>query len=142
MGIAAQQSLKLSVLDQSPIRSGATAADAINETVQLAEAADRLGGAFAFAVWDGRQQAVVAHRDPGVPNWLDTSEHREGFLTPRWAYSETPQREDWPSITAQKVPFDEIRKHLPETTRSVSPEERREQVFTRARHVQKRFRVF
>jgi len=35
--------VKLSVLDQSPIRSGATAADAINETVQLAEAADRLG---------------------------------------------------------------------------------------------------
>ena len=35
--------MKLSVLDQSPIRSGATPADALNETVQLAEAADRLG---------------------------------------------------------------------------------------------------
>ncbi len=35
--------LKLSVLDQSPVRSGATPADAINETVQLAQAADRLG---------------------------------------------------------------------------------------------------
>ena len=36
-------SLKLSVLDQSPIRSGATAADALAETVELAQAADRLG---------------------------------------------------------------------------------------------------
>lgn len=35
--------LKLSVLDQSPVRSGATPADAVNETVQLAQAADRLG---------------------------------------------------------------------------------------------------
>src|SRR5918999_6044585 len=33
----------LSVLDQSPVRSGGTAADAIRETLQLAEAADRLG---------------------------------------------------------------------------------------------------
>ena len=35
--------IRLSVLDQSPIRSGGTAADAIGETVQLAQAAERLG---------------------------------------------------------------------------------------------------
>ena len=35
--------IRLSVLDQSPIRSGGTAADAIDETVQLAQAAERLG---------------------------------------------------------------------------------------------------
>ena len=33
----------LSVLDQSPVRSGATASDAIHETLELARAADRLG---------------------------------------------------------------------------------------------------
>lgn len=33
----------LSVLDQSPIRSGGTAADAIHETLELAQAAERLG---------------------------------------------------------------------------------------------------
>ncbi len=33
----------LSVLDQSPIRSGATPALAVAETLQLAQAADRLG---------------------------------------------------------------------------------------------------
>ena len=36
-------SVTLSVLDQSPIRSGGTAEDAIRETLQLAQAADRLG---------------------------------------------------------------------------------------------------
>ncbi len=35
--------IRLSVLDQSPIRSGGTAADAVRETLALAEAAERLG---------------------------------------------------------------------------------------------------
>jgi luciferase family oxidoreductase group 1 len=35
--------LRLGVLDQSPVRSGGTAADAIHETLDLAEACDRLG---------------------------------------------------------------------------------------------------
>jgi luciferase family oxidoreductase group 1 len=35
--------LQLSVLDQSPVRSGGTPADAIAETVRLAQAAERLG---------------------------------------------------------------------------------------------------
>ena len=35
--------LALSVLDQSPIRSGSTAADAIRETIELAQTCERLG---------------------------------------------------------------------------------------------------
>ena len=35
--------MKLSVLDQSPIRKGGTAADAVHETIALAKAAERLG---------------------------------------------------------------------------------------------------
>jgi luciferase family oxidoreductase group 1 len=35
--------MRLSVLDQSPIRSGGTAADAIHETLELAQICDRLG---------------------------------------------------------------------------------------------------
>ncbi|HEY3068442.1 MAG TPA: LLM class flavin-dependent oxidoreductase [Methylomirabilota bacterium] len=34
---------RLSILDQSPVRSGGTPADAVHETLQLAETADRLG---------------------------------------------------------------------------------------------------
>jgi luciferase family oxidoreductase group 1 len=39
----ASEAMLLSVLDQSPIRSGATAADAVAETIELARLADRLG---------------------------------------------------------------------------------------------------
>jgi hypothetical protein len=35
--------LRLSVLDQSPIRQGGTPADAVRETLELAQLCDRLG---------------------------------------------------------------------------------------------------
>ena len=33
---------------------------------------------------DGSVRWVVAHRDPGVPNWLDTAGHRRGTVGVRW----------------------------------------------------------
>ncbi len=33
---------------------------------------------------DGSVEFVVAHQDPGHPNWLDTSGHNFGFMTLRW----------------------------------------------------------
>jgi hypothetical protein len=33
---------------------------------------------------DGSFRLVVAHRDPGLPNWLDTAGHREGLVFCRW----------------------------------------------------------
>jgi hypothetical protein len=107
--------------------------------------ANRLGssnGHQAQADADGVIRWVVAHRDPGVANWIDTSGHPVGFLTPRWAYSETPAAEEWPSVTAQKVHFGDILEHLPEGTPVVSAESRREQIRIRQEHVQKRYRCF
>jgi hypothetical protein len=91
---------------------------------------------------DGVLRFVIAHRDPAVPNWLDTTGHREGFMSPRWTYADTPPREDWPTVTARKVPFDQLREHLPESTRTVSPSERMEQIRIRQAHVQRRYRPF
>jgi hypothetical protein len=88
---------------------------------------------------DGHVRYVIAHRDPGVPNWLDTTGHPEGFMAPRWAYFEKPPPEIWPTITATKVRFDEIRRHLPAGTRTVSAAERREAIRIRQLHVQRRF---
>jgi len=88
---------------------------------------------------DGAIRWVVAHRDPGVPNWLDTTGHPEGFMAPRWAYFEKPPPERWPTIRATKVAFDAIRAQLPPGTRSVSPAERVEQIRIRQLHVQRRF---
>ena len=42
----------------------------------------------AVADADGHVRIVVAHRDPGVPNWLDTAGHRRGGLALRWVGAE------------------------------------------------------
>lgn len=91
---------------------------------------------------DGALRWVIAHRDPGVPNWLDTTGHPEGFMSPRWSYSETPARENWPTITASKLPFDSIRAHLPAEVRTVTPDERAERIRIRQEHVRRRYRSF
>ena len=91
---------------------------------------------------DGALRWVIAHRDPEVPNWVDTTAHREGFMAARWSYSRTPPAEQWPVIEAVKVPFDEIRRHLPEGVRTLSAAERAERIRVRQLHVQRRYRVF
>ncbi len=109
------------------------------------EYGERLGSLNGFQVEpdaDGVIRLVIAHEDPGVPNWIDTSGHREGFLTPRWAYSEQPPPEQWPTITATRVKLADVRAHLPAETRTVTPAERRAQLAVRRMHVQKRFRAF
>jgi hypothetical protein len=53
---------------------------------------------------DGRFRVVVAHRDPGVPNWLDTAGHREGLVFCRWLEAETPPE----APTSRVVPVDAL----------------------------------
>ena len=112
------------------------------ESMEYANQTGSLNGYQMTPDEDGVFRMVVAHRDPGVANWLDTSGHPEGFLTARWAYSATPAEADWPQITAKKVQFDAIADHLPATTRRLDPAQRREQIMIRQRHVRRRYRAF
>ncbi|MGH0030269.1 MAG: DUF1214 domain-containing protein [Myxococcota bacterium] len=43
-----------------------------------------LNGHTARADADGRVRLVVAHRDPGVANWIDTAGHERGTMGLRW----------------------------------------------------------
>jgi hypothetical protein len=53
---------------------------------------------------DGSYTIVVAHRDPGVPNWLDTGGHRFGTIFWRYLLPETD-----PTIaTCEVVPVDSL----------------------------------
>jgi len=112
------------------------------ESLDYANHQTSLNGHQAERDADGAIRYVIAHGDPGVPNWIDTTGHREGFLTPRWTYSETPDREQWPSIEARVVPFAELGRHLPEGTRRVAPDERARAIRVRQQHVQRRYRAF
>ena len=83
---------------------------------------------------DGVFRALVAHRDPGVPNWLDTMGHTKGPLLFRWVVAEYG-----PETTTRVVPFDQIRDHLPADTATVTPEERAAVIRRRRAGVQRRF---
>lgn len=89
---------------------------------------------------DGMIRYVVAHTDPGVPNWLDTTGHQRGFMTVRWTYPEPP--DELPKVNVSKLPLADVRQHLPGSTRVVSPDERKEQIRIRQEHVQRRYRQY
>ncbi|RMD85095.1 MAG: hypothetical protein D6815_02655, partial [Candidatus Dadabacteria bacterium] len=91
---------------------------------------------------DGIYRWVVAHRDPGVPNWVDTTGLPYGFMAVRYTYKEQPPKELWPKLRVKKVAFGEIRRHLPADTGTVTPEERRRAILMRHRHVQRRYRQY
>lgn len=91
---------------------------------------------------DGIQRWVIAHKDPGVKNWLDTTGLPKGFIAHRWTYPEFPDKENWPTIKSKKISFDEIASYFPDDMPLLSLEERRKEISIRQRHVKKRFRVF
>ncbi|MBI3692800.1 MAG: hypothetical protein HY239_19615, partial [Mycolicibacterium aromaticivorans] len=89
---------------------------------------------------DGVVRYVVAARDPGVPNWLDTTGLPKGFLSFRWTYTQDP--EQLPEVSVSTVPLAQLREHLPATARTVSAAERAEQIAIRQAHVQRRYRQY
>jgi len=54
------------------------------ETIDYANHQSSLNGHQAVVDGDGVFRAVVAGRDPGVANWLDTAGHRQGAMIFRW----------------------------------------------------------
>jgi hypothetical protein len=110
------------------------------ESHDFANHVSSLNGTQAVRDVDGHYRYVIAHRDPGVPNWLDTTGIREGFMAMRWTYPQPTDR--LPSVTVRKVPLSELGDHLPASTPRVSLEDRREQVRVRQEHVQRRYRQY
>lgn len=86
--------------------------DWVNNQASLNRSQARLDG-------DGKLRIVVAHTDPGVPNWLDTVGHKRGVIGGRWYLAS-----DHPLPTLRKVQFSEIRDHLPADTPIVTSVER------------------
>ena len=53
---------------------------------------------------DGSFQIVLAHRDPGVPNWLQTAGHDHGTMGLRWVNAK-----EHPKPDCQVVPLSQLR---------------------------------
>jgi hypothetical protein len=68
---------------------------------------------------DGKLRVVIAHSDPGVPNWLDTIGRKRGVIGGRWYLAS-----NHPLPTVRKVKLADVRKQLPAETPTVTPGQR------------------
>lgn len=78
---------------------------------------------------DGRIRVVIARRDPGVWNWLDTGGHEHVFSILRWQR----MRADGPAIasTLHLTRIDRLKSELPADTRWVDADARAAQLAAR-----------
>jgi hypothetical protein len=109
--------------------------DPLWNTVEYIYRQSSLNGHQAHIDGDGRFRAVIATEDPGVPNWLDTGGYRIGTLVGRWYACSSD-----PMPTLRRVPFGELRRHLPADTPRVDAGERARILAQRRRGAQLRRR--
>jgi len=91
----------------------------IYETTNWLDNQSSLNGAQYAVDKDGVLRIVIANRDPGVLNWLDTAGNPAGVLQGRWTDCSS---QNVPSM--RKVKLTELAKLLPVDTRRVTPKER------------------
>jgi hypothetical protein len=83
---------------------------------------------------DGRIRLVIAHRDPGVHNWLDTQGFERGNLTYRHMLEGEPA-----VLNTRVVNCDELMRALPADTTMVSEAERSAAMWERFRGIRRRY---
>ncbi len=105
------------------------------ECVEYASRQSSLNRAQARLDSDGFFRAVIAHRDPGVLNWLDPGENVEGTITARFLWADRA-----PEVRFKRVAFDELEAALPGDVPRIEPAERGRILERRRRAVQRRFR--
>ena len=84
---------------------------------------------------DGLARLVIAHRDPGVANWLDPGHNVEGTLTARFL-----QADQAPEIRFEKVSLADLDASLPAGVLRVDAEARAQALERRRLAVLRRFR--
>jgi hypothetical protein len=105
----------------------------IYETTDWYNNHSSLNGAQAPADADGVLRIVVAARDPGVLNWLDTAGYNKGLIQGRWTDCDAQ-----PVPEIRKVALADVAALLPPETRKVAPAERDEIVRARRAALQQR----
>jgi hypothetical protein len=83
---------------------------------------------------DGRIRLVIAHRDPGVHNWLDTQGFERGNLTYRHMLEGRPA-----VLNTRVVSYDELHSALPADTTTINEAERAAAMWDRFRGIRRRY---
>lgn len=105
------------------------------EAIEYASRQSSINRAQAHLDSDGCFRGVIAHTDPGVPNWLDAAGCSEGTITARFLDAvRAPQ----PSFT--RLPLGELDAQLPADTPRVTPLERTRALTARRHAILRRSR--
>jgi hypothetical protein len=104
------------------------------ESLDLANRQTSLNHRLAHHSADGAIRVVIAGRDPGAPNWIDTEGRQEVMATMRWWHAPSQ-----PSLRQEIVKLDDLRRRLPDDTPVLDTDARHEQIRRRAAHVSWRF---
>ena len=124
------QALIVSVGKSDALYQGFEAADAFAQSLPYATNQSSLNATQAQLSSDGRFYFVVAGKDPGVPNWIDTQGYAQGFLFLRWQELPGPlPASDDP--TSQVVALSAVRSALPAGTPTVTAAQRTTQLAAR-----------
>jgi hypothetical protein len=91
---------------------------------------------------DGARYYVIAHQDPGVAGWVDTTGLSRGFHTMRFVYRHDPAENALPKLTTRLVPLTDLAQALPEGIRQIDPAARKREVATRQAHIKLRYRAY
>jgi hypothetical protein len=85
---------------------------------------------------DGKVRLVMAHKDPGFHNWLDTSGLEQGMVVNR-----NSGADHITVFRTQVVKHADLAGHLPADTATVTPEQRTQQMLRRFHSIQQRYRI-
>ena len=94
-----------------------------------------INGFMAKVDKDGIFRTVISAKDPGVPNWLDTTGYQTGAIQVRWE-----KCNEWPGHKTTVVKVADIRKYLPVETATVTLEDREAAIRLRRKGAQMRKR--
>lgn len=104
------------------------------ETLEFGSRQTSLNSHWARVDSDGVFRGVIAHRDPGVPNWLDAEGCERGTLAVRFLFADAT-----PKTLLRVVPFDRLRDELPRDTPTTTPAERNAVLARRSKALQRRY---
>jgi len=105
------------------------------ESLDYAGRQGSLNGRQAAIGADGKLRAVIAHRDPGIANWLDAAGTERGTLIARFLLADSA-----PQPLLERVALGDLERRLPPDTQRIDPATRAG-VLERRRHaVWRRYR--
>ncbi len=91
---------------------------------------------------DGSRYYIIAHRDPGVAGWVDTTGLKRGFISMRFIFREKPVQAKMPQVSATLMNISELSAVLPVDTPKVTAAQRRAEIALRQSHIKMRWRGY